>query len=481
MENKLDLIRREILVRLAKAFFEKSLIKTIDRIPIEMRPRDSKELSRCCVYKDREMIRYRIIAAMGLGEEDETDELTPLFEFAQYALYEEKVSDKHLTILTDLCSACIKAHYRVTDVCRGCVARPCTLSCGRDAVEFINGRAHIKEELCVNCGKCMTVCPYQAIIRVPVPCEDACPTGAISKDENGKEEIDLNKCILCGKCLTACPFGAVAERSQIIHVLKALTGEKHTTALIAPSIAGQFAGTFEQLITALKKLGFDEVVEVAEGAVHTAVNETIEFKEKMEQNQPFMTTSCCPAYVMATEKLLPKLKPYVSHTPSPMIYSARIAKERYPETHTVFIGPCLAKRSEAFNSGIVDNTITFDELDALFGGRDIVVSDCTPAEWKSPAAKEGRMFAVTGGVANSVKHCAGGKITFNPLVINGFDRKSLKQLPSKLLNRNSCNFIEVMTCEGGCVAGPGGLAKVNIATQSVEKLAAVSASIKLEE
>ena len=97
---------------------------------------------------------------------------------------------------------------------------------------------------------------------MPIPCEEACPVGAISKDESGKEHIDPEKCILCGKCLQSCPFGAVVEMSQMVDVLKLLADEnKKVVAMLAPAVLGQFPGTINNLIGALKKLGFADVVE----------------------------------------------------------------------------------------------------------------------------------------------------------------------------------------------------------------------------
>ncbi len=476
MESNLVKIRREIYVRIAKAFFENNLNQKIDRIPLEMRPKNGKELSRCCIYKDRVMIKYRIMAAFGLAVEDEIDELTPLSDYAALALTNH-LKDSHLTILTDLCSACVKAHYYVTDVCRGCVARPCTTTCNKGAITIVDGKAIIDDKLCVGCGKCMTVCPYQSILRVPIPCEDVCPTGAISKNEFGKETIDEENCILCGKCLQACPFGAVAERSQIIKVLQALSTEKSVTALIAPSIVGQFPGSMEQLHSALLKLGFDSVLEVALGAEQTAKEETNEFAKRMEAGEQFITSSCCPAYVYAVKKHITKLQPYVSKTPSPMIFAGNIAKANNPNTKTVFIGPCLAKRKEAFNSGCIDYTLTFEELGSLFIAKNIEIAECLPVDWPEHAAKEARLFAFSGGVAGAVGHCISSDKGFSPCLINGYTKRELKQLPGRLLNQNPGNFIEVMTCEGGCVAGPGTIAKPNIAKRNVENFANKAESI----
>lgn len=480
MESSLVRIRREIFVRLAKAFFENNLDETIDRIPLEMRPKSGGELSRCCIYRDRVMIKYRIMASLGFGYEDEVDELTPLSEYAKSALVNPPM-DEHITILMDLCSSCLETHYHITDACKGCVARPCINSCAKSAIRVKNRKAKINAELCVGCGKCVSVCPYQAIIRIPIPCEEACPTGAISPDETGKEVIDKENCILCGKCITACPFGAIAERSQMMKVLQAIKSSDHTTAIIAPSIAGQFPGSLEQLHSGLLKLGFNKVIEAAEGAVITAIEESKEFKERISGGEPFITSSCCPAYVMAVKKNVKKLKPFVSHTPSPMIFAGRIAKEKNPETKTVFIGPCLAKRKEANKSGIIDFTLTFEELGCILAAKEIDVAECEAVEFEMPAEKQGRYFAVSGGVTAAVHHCVNNSIEVKPFIVNGFNKRELKQLPGNLINRKPGNFIEVMTCEGGCVAGPGAIAKPNVAARNVEVCAEKSVSIDIDK
>ena len=94
--------------------------------------------------------------------------------------------------------------------------------------------------------------------------------------------------------------------------------------MFAPAIAGQFPGTIFQLKSAMKKAGFFDVLEVAQGADITTKKESAEFVERMEHGAPFMTTSCCAGYNNFIAKHLPEIKPFVSDTKTPMYYTAEI-------------------------------------------------------------------------------------------------------------------------------------------------------------
>ena len=188
----------------------------------------------------------------------------------------------------------------------------------------------IDPERCKNCGKCISACSYSAIARLRVPCEEVCPVKAISKNELGVVEIDYERCISCGACVSGCPFGAIHERSQLIDILQAIKSGTPVVAMVAPALGGQFPEPLSKLATALTRAGFSHVMEAAEGADLTTLHEAEEFAERMEKGEPFMTTSCCAAYREMVTKLVPELKMYVSDTPTPMHYTAGIAKERFP-------------------------------------------------------------------------------------------------------------------------------------------------------
>ena len=115
---------------------------------------------------------------------------------------------------------------------------------------------------------------------------------------------------------------------------------------MAPSIMSQFNNTIGEIAAAVEKIGFVEAIEVAFGAMETTRREGAELIEKMEEGQPFMTTSCCPSYIELVNKHMKEMTPYVSHTKSPMYYTIEMAKEKYPDAKVVFIGPCVGKRKE---------------------------------------------------------------------------------------------------------------------------------------
>lgn len=464
------ILRRDLLTRMIKNLKEGTLTQNIDRIPYVIRPRDG-EVSRCCVYKDRAMLKYRAMGILGFGTDDETDEMTTLAQYYEIAKQREKIEKEPLSVMDAACSACVRVNYVVTNMCRGCVARPCATNCNKDAIHFQNGQAQIDASKCVNCGLCQKNCPFHAIIYVPVPCEEGCPVGAITKDERGKEHIDPQKCIYCGRCISACPFGAIIERSHLVDIFKAFENpNKKVIAIVAPAIAGQFKTPIENILGAIKKVGFDEVIEVAKGADVTTANEAAEFLEKMEQGQPFMTTSCCPSYYMLAARHLPEVKPYVSHTRSPMFYTAEIVRKDNPDATIVFVGPCLAKRFEGYSDPNVDYVLSFEELGTMFVAYGVNASEDTGYVKDVTIDKTSRGYAISGGVMGAVAKAIGDKGEVKPIVIDGITKQSIRELKGYA---KACpgNMIEVMACEGGCVNGCNVIGNPKVAARQVAELA----------
>lgn len=449
--NNALIVRRELMSNLIKLYKNGTLVQDIDRMPLNMAPKNKIPRGRCCIHKERAVLKYKILPILGYSISDEEDELTPLSVYAENALKRAEKKKSILTVVDEACTACVKTNYVVTNLCKGCVGRACHMNCPKDAISFLqNGQAYIDHNKCVNCGICKEACPYHSIVYIPIPCEEVCPVKAIQKDDNGIEHIDESKCIFCGKCINACPFGSIFEISQVFDVFSALSRKEQLVAIVAPSIQSQYENSIGDINEAICKIGFVDSVEVAYGAMETTRLEGLELQEKLESGQQFMTTSCCPSYVELVNKHLPEMKPFVSHTKSPMYYTAEVVKDKYPDAKIVFIGPCVGKRKEVADNDLVDYVLTFEELDTVFEGLSIEME--TVAQ-KETAPLVGRGFARAGGVISAISQYY-PQLGIAPVQVANITKKNIGLLRAYAKGKAPGNFIEVMACEGGCISGP---------------------------
>lgn len=470
--NNVMIVRHGLLAKLVRMWKDDRLVEDIDHLPNQLSPRKSKVRGRCCVYKERAVYKYKMMPLLGFDMEDEEDELTPLSYYAAEALKRKENTKKNiLCVMDEACSSCVQVNYEISNLCRGCVARSCMMNCPKDCIEFTkDGKAQINHEVCISCGLCMKYCPYHAINFIPVPCEEACPVGAISKDDWGVEHIDEDKCIYCGKCMNACPFGAIFEISQVFDILEHVRNpEQKVVALVAPAIRSQYKEKVEVVYGAIHKIGFDDVIEVAQGAMTTTENEAKELVHKLSEGQPFMTTSCCPSYVEAVKKHVPELMKYVSDTRSPMYYTAGLAREKYPDAKLVFVGPCIGKRKEALSSPEVDYVMTFEEISAVFTGLDIEINHTDGYKVAVVGDKDAQGYAQAGGVAQAVLNKIGTPAITAQSVAN-IDRKTISLLKSWAKKGEApAQLLEVMACEDGCISGPTGHTDKGFAVRNFKK------------
>ncbi len=465
--NNTLIIRRELMSKLVRMHKEGTLITEIDRLPIKMSPKNVQARGRCCIHKERAVLKYKMLPILGYSISDEEDELTPLSVYAENSLNRKEKSKSILTVVDEACTACVKTNYVVTNLCKGCVARSCYMNCPKDAISFMeNGQAHIDHSKCINCGICKEACPYHSIVYIPIPCEEACPVKAIQKDENGIEQIDESKCIYCGKCINACPFGSIFEVSQVFDIFASLKRGEQLVAIMAPSVQSQFPNTITEIAEAVCQIGFTDAIEVAYGAMETTELEGAELQEKLESGQQFMTTSCCPSYVELVNKHLNEMKPYVSHTKSPMYYTAQMAKQKYPDAKIVFIGPCVGKRKEVADNEMIDYILTFEELDSIFTGLSIEMKTLDGDVTCAPMP--GRGFARAGGVISAVAQMY-PQLGVKPVQVSNINKKNIGLLRAYAKGKAPGNFIEVMACEGGCITGPCGKVDHNLAQKMFKK------------
>lgn len=435
-ENHIQKIKSEVYQKVAEYAFDDSLEDKKLDIANEINPGPNPRF-RCCIYHERAVTNDRIKISLG-GNED---------------------INNQVEVLGSACDRCQENRYVVTDTCRGCLAHRCQSVCPVDAIKIVNNKAYIDSNKCIECGKCHKSCPYNAIADVRRPCIKVCTTGALSIDKNKKAVIDNELCIRCGACVYYCPFGAIQDKSQIISVIEELKEKNNNLyAIVAPSIAAQFGYTqICRVITAIKMLGFKDVVEVALGADLVIGHEAEEFAHCMEEGKSFMTSSCCPAFVQYINLKYPELKQNISTTISPMIATARLVKSIDEKAKVVFIGPCIAKKDEAqyLNKSEVDYVLTFEELTGMILGKGIDIDEL-PTTPLDNASYFGRNFAGVGGVTKALRNTLSRKnpeLEYETLVCDGIQEcdKALKLAKVGRLNNT---FIEGMYCTGGCIKGP---------------------------
>lgn len=437
-KNILEL-KHEVLYEVAKLAFSGELEEKRDNIPYEMIKGPLPKF-RCCIYKEREVIRQRIRLAEGKapGPVD---------------------NGNVIQVLSTACMDCPISSYTVTENCQNCMGKACINACKFGAIESGRLRSHIDPQKCKECGQCAKACPYNAIAHLKRPCKFSCPVNAITYDEYGISVIDEQKCIRCGHCIHRCPFGAIGSKTFIVDVIEALKdSNKKVYAMVAPAAEGQFGAdiTMNSWKQAVKETGFDGFFEVATGADMTAKSEAEEWKEAYENGEK-KVTSCCPAFVNMVRAHYPEVADAISTTVSPMCAVSRLIKAKDPNAVTVFIGPCVAKKSEVVDQkidGNADYVLTFSEIHAIMKAKQVELKADENAFQE--ASVYGKRFANSGGVTAAVRQSlkeSDASIDADVCVCNGAEecKKALLLLKVGKLPED---FIEGMVCEGGCVGGP---------------------------
>lgn len=432
-------VKYEVCVEVAKAAYAGNLEEKREEIPYTLIPGKTPQY-RCCVYREREIIRQRVRLAEG---------------HSAVAGYEDK---NIVQIIPAACEGCPINRFNVTNNCQMCMAKKCLGACNFGAITFEQGRAHIDHKKCRECGKCAEACPYNAIADLMRPCKRSCPVDAISLDEDMIVVIDDKKCINCGQCIVNCPFGAISDKSFMVDVIKLITGGAKVYAMVAPAVEGQFGAdvSIGMLRSGMKKLGFADMFEVSLGADFVSKNEAEELEEAVKEGRK-MTTSCCPAFVNMIKKHFPQVLDKMSTTVSPMQATARLIKAVEPDAVCVFIGPCIAKKGEVIDSitmGGADYALTYEELASMFEAKDVRKEDLEGE--LQQGSKFGKNYSVSGGVTAAVLQTFKERNENIDVKVNYANgalecKKALMLLKAGKLPQD---FIEGMACVGGCVNGP---------------------------
>lgn len=456
-ERKRVNFKHEALMTVAKYCYAGTLEMHREFIPLELIPHGSQASVRCCVYREREVLRNRVDWACGVASQWDENNVRFMPEV--------------IAVMNSACEGCPLQRYTVTSNCQHCMAQRCMEACHFDAIVMTPHGAMINPDKCRECGMCAQACPYNAISDARRPCVRSCPVSAISVDKKNKRaSIDYEKCISCGQCTVACPFSAISDVSMITDVIDDIREGKEVWACFAPSIEGQFEGaTVGELMKALQQLGFTDSMEVSLGADATAYSEAQEAKEVAEAGG-HMTTSCCPAFYNLVQKHYPQLMDKVSHTVSPMVATARFIKKHHPDAKVCFIGPCIAKKSEVkryqkANIEGADYVLTFEELQAMFDAKNV-----DPAAIAAMDVQQGSIygkgFAQSGGVAKAVQRVLAEEefeLKVSCQACNGA-AECKKALQLMKIGKFNETILEGMICEGGCVNGPAKQTELRKAT-----------------
>ena len=285
-----------------------------------------------------------------------------------------------------------------------------------------------KKSNCKNCYKCIRHCPVKAI-----------------RFSGNQAHIIENECILCGQCFVVCPQDAKQIVDEIEKVKVFLQSGDPVIVSLAPSFVANYDDVgIESMRRALKKLGFYDVEETAIGA--TIVKNEYE-RILREEDRDIIITSCCHSVNLLIQKYFPRALEYLADVVSPMQAHCMDIKKRYPNAKTVFIGPCVAKKDEAYRSrGIVDAVLTFEDLTNWLKAEYISLEHTMDVEENSRA----RFFPTAGGVLKTMAQDISG---YTYLSFDGVENcmAALKDIESGKVHK--C-FIEMSACTGSCMGGP---------------------------
>jgi NADH-quinone oxidoreductase subunit G len=358
---------------------------------------------------------------------------------------------------------------------------------------------------CILCGDCVRMCDeVQNVGAIDFVNRGSKMTVSTAFDE----PIAESNCVGCGQCAAVCPTGAIVVKNDTAKLWKELSDKNAKVVVqIAPAVRvgisqelGHNDGenVMGKIVSALRKMGFDEVFDTSTGADLTVLEETGEFLKRLEKNEKLpLFTSCCPAWVSYVEKNYPDLLNNVSTCRSPMQMFSAVLKEHYKNSNrrivTVAVMPCTAKKFEAQREEFkiddipyTDYVITTQELIQMIRESGIIFSEIEPEAVDMPfgaSSGAGVIFGVTGGVTeavirrvlddkstttlraiafNGVRGMEGVKetsITVNNLelkiaVVSGL--KNADNIIKKIqAGEAHYDFIEVMACPGGCICGAG--------------------------
>lgn len=285
-------------------------------------------------------------------------------------------------------------------------------------------------------------------------CVRNCPTKAIGVFQDSAEVIQ-HRCIGCGKCIQACSQNAKVIADAIKETEERLRSRKPVVAVLGCSFPAFFYDLDPaQMVTALKKLGFDEVLEGAAGVELIAP----EYRESIANKKGHsLISSHCPTIVDLVERHYPQLLKNLVPVVSPMVAIGRFIKaHRGTDIQVVYISSCIGGKFEIASEpvkGAIDTVLTYSELNRMLKNRNIDPKRLGKTPLSGLPTSSGRSFSIVGGPFNNFG-----------IVNNGLDpdfvstvgeQASMEVIRDLAAGRISPHYVDVRFCNGGCIGGPG--------------------------
>ncbi len=357
---------------------------------------------------------------------------------------------------------------------------------------------------CILCSKCFRVCnDIQSVYAINqlnrgFYSKVAPPFNLNMKDSN---------CVNCGQCVIACPTGALSEQNNVRKVADALSSGKYLIAQTAPSIRATLGELFNiqpgtpvtgKMVSALRELGFKKVFDTDFAADITIVEEATEFIKRFKNKKDLpMITTCCPAWIKFAEQYFFEQLNHMSSCRSPQAMMASLIKTYFAKKNNlkaediilVDIMPCTAKKYEINRpefSGEADFVLTTVELSKLIKQHNINFAKLNDSDFDNPFGESsgaGAIFGRSGGVMEAALRSAADIISGEDL--KDFNYKKVRGLSTvkeaeiniagqeikvcvvhtlgearKIMDQiregsSPYDFIEIMACYGGCIGGGG--------------------------
>lgn len=283
---------------------------------------------------------------------------------------------------------------------------------------------------CKNCYRCIRHCPVKSI-----------------RFSDGEAHIIQDECILCGQCYVECPQNAKEIRRDFPAVIEEIEKGKTVIASVAPSfISSLNVNGIESLRDALRRLGFADAFETAEGA--QAVK--LEYERMVrEKTSDIIISSCCHTVNTLIQKYYPAALKYLAPVATPMHAHADILHDKFPDSVVVFIGPCISKKAEMKECLGPDYVLTFDELYEWLEqkGVELEKSDDVACDEKYRS----RFFPKAGGILDSMTAKSSTDFVYYSVDGTADCIEVLKNIDSY---KQKNVFIEMSACKGGCINGP---------------------------